>query len=89
MAVYGDDSETEEDEGAKDGDVITFKIYDKSENKIYTVPITAVWNASDINSEIEVDFPSISSVPILSLKIYILLILSFTLLFLKRLVAKE
>ena len=90
MAVYGDDPKTEStDEGAEDGDTITFKIYDKSENKIYDVPVTATWKASDINTKIEVNFPTITSIPVLSLKGYILFMLSFVLVFLTKLMPKD
>ena len=33
LHVYGDNDSTEEDEGAKAGDVLTFRVYDRSENK--------------------------------------------------------
>ena len=33
--VYGDDPETEEDEGAEPGDILTFKVWDASEGKEY------------------------------------------------------
>jgi len=39
MHVYGDDSSTAEDEGVKTGDVLTFKVYDKSDDlEINAVP---------------------------------------------------
>ena len=45
LYVYGDDGSTPEDEGAKAGDMITFKVYDKSGNKeLDAVPsINASW----------------------------------------------
>ncbi|MCP4346527.1 MAG: hypothetical protein GY795_13500 [Desulfobacterales bacterium] len=49
VTVYGDDTTTDEKDGAENNDELIFKVWDKSEDKEYIIPFSSMTSVSDVN----------------------------------------